>query len=181
MCVGRPLSEAKCYCGQKCNDRRATKTNDKKGKRKVHDNKHDGSNKKSKLTCWSVANLVILKEITVLVKVEIISRTPMERVVLVKGLRTITQTKDDDVAWWIDLSATTHACKGRGWFKVFQPVDDGSVLHMGNKSSAPIFGVGSIVLEFTSGKTISLSNVLYVPKLRQNLVSGFVLNKCGFR
>ncbi|KAL0445977.1 UNVERIFIED_CONTAM: putative mitochondrial protein [Sesamum latifolium] len=66
---------------------------------------------------------------------------------------------DDDVAWWIDWGATTHACKDRGWFKVFQPVDDGSILHMGNESSAPIVGVGSIVLEFTSGKTINLSNV----------------------
>ncbi|KAL0453982.1 UNVERIFIED_CONTAM: Retrovirus-related Pol polyprotein from transposon TNT 1-94 [Sesamum latifolium] len=89
--------------------------------------------------------------------------------------------KDDDVAWWIDSGATTHACKDRGWFKVFQPVDDGFVLHMGNESSAPIVGVGSVVLEFTFGKTINLSNVLYVPRLRKNLVSGSVLNKCGFR
>ncbi|KAL0417138.1 UNVERIFIED_CONTAM: Retrovirus-related Pol polyprotein from transposon TNT 1-94 [Sesamum latifolium] len=59
---------------------------------------------------------------------------------------------DDDVAWWIDSGATTHACKDRGWFKAFQPVDDGSVLHMGNESSAPIVCVGSVVLEFTSGK-----------------------------
>ncbi|KAK4389624.1 hypothetical protein Sango_2299400 [Sesamum angolense] len=33
-------------------DRRATKTNDRKIKRKVHDNKQDGSNKKSKLAYW---------------------------------------------------------------------------------------------------------------------------------
>ncbi|KAK4397497.1 hypothetical protein Sango_1586300 [Sesamum angolense] len=55
----------------------------------------------------------------------------------------------------IDTGATTHACKDRGWFKMFQPVDDGLVLHMGNESSAPIASVGSVVLEFTSGKTIS--------------------------
>ncbi|KAL0453978.1 UNVERIFIED_CONTAM: hypothetical protein Slati_1375900 [Sesamum latifolium] len=67
------------------------------------------------------------EEIVVLVRVEIIPRTSMEQVVRVKGLRTIIQTKDDDVAWWIDSGATTHACKDRGWFKVFQPVDDGLV------------------------------------------------------
>ncbi|KAL0373332.1 UNVERIFIED_CONTAM: Retrovirus-related Pol polyprotein from transposon TNT 1-94 [Sesamum radiatum] len=77
--------------------------------------------------------------------------------------------------------ATTHARKDRGWFKVFQPVDDGSVLHMGNESSAPIVGVGSVVLEFTSGKTINLSNVMYARRLHKNLVSGSVLNKCGYR
>ncbi|KAL0409329.1 UNVERIFIED_CONTAM: Retrovirus-related Pol polyprotein from transposon TNT 1-94 [Sesamum radiatum] len=68
--------------------------------------------------------------------------------------------KDDDVAWWIDSGATAHAYKDRGWFKVLQPVDDGSILHMGNESSAPIVGVGSVVLEFTSAKIINLSNVL---------------------
>ncbi|KAL0447375.1 UNVERIFIED_CONTAM: Retrovirus-related Pol polyprotein from transposon RE2 [Sesamum latifolium] len=155
-------------------DRRATKINDRKGKRKVHDYKHDGSNKKSKLTCWKCGKSGLR------VRVEIISRTSMERVVRVKGLRTIIQTKDDDVAWWIDSGATTHACKDRGWFKAFQPVDDGSVLHMGNESSAPIVGVGSVVLNYF-WKNNNLSNVLYVPNFHKNLVSGFVLNKCGFR
>ncbi|KAL0449315.1 UNVERIFIED_CONTAM: Copia protein [Sesamum latifolium] len=62
---------------------------------------------------------------------------------------------DDDVAWWIDSGATTHACKDRGWFKVFQPVDDGLILHMGNESSAPIVGVGSVVLKFTLEKQLT--------------------------
>ncbi|KAL0318257.1 UNVERIFIED_CONTAM: hypothetical protein Scaly_2850200 [Sesamum calycinum] len=160
-------------------DRRATKTNDKKGTRKVHDNKHDGSNKKSKLTCWKCGKSGYFKRDCRVGKGGNYFKTPMERVVRVKGLRTITQTKDDDVAWWIDSGATTHACKNCGWFKVFQPMDDGSILHMENELSAPIVGVGSVVLEFTSRKIINLSNVLYVPKLRKNLVSGPVLNKCG--
>lgn len=40
-----------------------------------------------------------------------------------------------------------------------EPVEDGSVLHMGNESSAPIVGVGNIVLNFISGKTVYLCNV----------------------
>ncbi|GJV26886.1 zinc finger, CCHC-type containing protein [Tanacetum coccineum] len=33
----------------------------------------------------------------------------------------------------------------------------------------------------SSGKSITLFNVLYVPKLRKNLISGPVLNKCGYK
>ncbi|GJX56254.1 hypothetical protein Tco_0286151 [Tanacetum coccineum] len=40
---------------------------------------------------------------------------------------------------------------------------------------------GSVALEFSSGKTITLFNMLYVPKLHKNLVSGPMLNKCGYK
>nr|GEZ57131.1 zinc finger, CCHC-type [Tanacetum cinerariifolium] len=39
----------------------------------------------------------------------------------------------------------------------------------------------SVALEFSYGKIVTLFNVLYVPKLRKNLVSGPVLNKCGYK
>ncbi|GKE30341.1 zinc finger, CCHC-type containing protein [Tanacetum coccineum] len=94
---------------------------------------------------------------------------------------TIPKTKVDAIAWWIDSGATTHVCKDCCWFKTFKPVDDGSVLYMGDAHFAPIHGKGSVVLEFSSGKTITLFNVLYVPKLHKNLISGPVLNKCEYK
>ncbi|GJQ99732.1 zinc finger, CCHC-type containing protein [Tanacetum coccineum] len=51
---------------------------------------------------------------------------------------------------------------------------------MGDDHFAPVHGKGSVVLEFSSRKSITLFNVLYVPKLRKNLISGPVLNKCGY-
>nr|GEZ71406.1 hypothetical protein [Tanacetum cinerariifolium] len=66
----------------------------------------------------------------------------------------------DAIAWWIDSGATTHVCKDHCWFKTFKPVEDGSVLYMGNDHFAPIHGKGSVALEFCSGKTITLFNVL---------------------
>ncbi|GKC80006.1 zinc finger, CCHC-type containing protein [Tanacetum coccineum] len=87
----------------------------------------------------------------------------------------------DAIAWWIDFGATTHVCKDRCWFKTYEPVEDGSVLYMGDDHFAPVHGKGSVVLEFSSGKSITLFNVLYVPKLRKNLISGPVLNKCGYK
>ncbi|KAI5441034.1 hypothetical protein KIW84_010479 [Lathyrus oleraceus] len=89
--------------------------------------------------------------------------------------------QDDAIAWWIDSGATTHVCKDRFWFKTLVPVEDGSVLYMGDDHFAPVEGKGNVVLEFSSRKTITLFNVLYVPKLRKNLISGPVLNKLGYK
>ncbi|GJY66167.1 zinc finger, CCHC-type containing protein [Tanacetum coccineum] len=112
---------------------------------------------------------------------KVVKRATQMLVVRERGLRTNPKTKVDAIAWWIDSGATTHVCKDRCWFKTYEPVEDGSVLYMGDEHFAPIHGKGSVALEFSSGKTITLFNVLYVPKLRKNLVSGPVLNKCGYK
>ncbi|GJZ05277.1 zinc finger, CCHC-type containing protein [Tanacetum coccineum] len=87
----------------------------------------------------------------------------------------------DVIAWWIDSGATTHVCKDRCWFNTYEPVEEGFVLYMGDDHFAPVHGKGSVTLEFSFGKTITWFNVLYVPKLRKNLVSGPMLNKCGYK
>ncbi|GJX88992.1 zinc finger, CCHC-type containing protein [Tanacetum coccineum] len=132
--------------------------NSKGKKRKFHDKKDD-SNKRSKMTCWKCGKPGHFK----------------------KDCRVKKNNGDDEIAWWIDSGATCHACKDRCWFVTFQPVEDGSVLHMGDESTKPILGRGNVVIEFSSGKTITLFNVVYVPGLRKNLMSGPVLNKCGYK
>ncbi|XP_048611342.1 uncharacterized protein LOC125585743 [Brassica napus] len=66
--------------------------------------------------------------------------------------------RDDEVVWWIDSGATTHVCKDREWFTTYEQVQDGSILHMGNESTALILGRGKVVLEFSSGKTLDLKD-----------------------
>nr|GEV92177.1 zinc finger, CCHC-type [Tanacetum cinerariifolium] len=104
----------------------------------------------------------------------VVKRTTKMLVVRDKGLRTNSKTK-------IDSGTTTHVCKDRCWFKTFEPVKDGSVLYMGDEHFASVHGKGSVALEFSSRKTITLFHVLYVPKLCKNLVSGPMLNKCGYK
>nr|GEU40741.1 zinc finger, CCHC-type [Tanacetum cinerariifolium] len=48
--------------------------------------------------------------------------------------------KDDDVAWWVDSGATVHVCKDRCWFKTYESLNDGSILDMGNESTALAHG-----------------------------------------
>nr|GEW63236.1 zinc finger, CCHC-type [Tanacetum cinerariifolium] len=71
----------------------------------------------------------------------------------------------DAITWWIDSGAITHVCKDRCWFKTYEPVEDGYVLYMGDNHFAHVHGKGSVVLESSSGKSITLFNALYVPKL----------------
>ncbi|GJX47833.1 zinc finger, CCHC-type containing protein [Tanacetum coccineum] len=112
---------------------------------------------------------------------EVVMRRTQMLVVRERGLRTILKTKVDAIAWWIDSDATTHVCKDRCWFKTYESVEDGSVLYMGDDHFTPVYGKGSVVLEFSLGKSITLFNVLYVPKLRKNLISDPLLNKCGYK
>ncbi|GJS01852.1 zinc finger, CCHC-type containing protein [Tanacetum coccineum] len=87
----------------------------------------------------------------------------------------------DAIAWWIDSGATTYVCKDCCWFKTYELMKDRSVFYMGDDHFAHVHGKGSVVLEFSSEKSITLLNVLYVSKLRKNLISGPVLNKCGYK
>ena len=52
---------------------------------------------------------------------------------------------------------------------------------MGNSATSEVQGLGKVVLKMTSGKELTLNNVMYVPDIRKNLVSGLLLNKHGFR
>nr|GEW42524.1 zinc finger, CCHC-type [Tanacetum cinerariifolium] len=90
----------------------------------------------------SVVRLVTSRGIVVLV----IRRTKM-LVVREKGLRTIPKTK------------------------TYPPVEDGSVLYTGDDHFTLVNGKGSVVLEFSLGKSITLFNVYESDK--------YILSKCG--
>ena len=52
---------------------------------------------------------------------------------------------------------------------------------MGNSSTAAIKGKGKVDLEFTFGKTLMLTDVYHVPKVRKNLKSRSLVNKDSFK
>ncbi|GJY22001.1 zinc finger, CCHC-type containing protein [Tanacetum coccineum] len=91
------------------------------------------------------------------------------------------KSKYDDVAWWVDSVATVHVCKDRCWFKTYESLNDGSILHIGNESIALLHGRGYVDLMFCSGKIVLLFNVLHVPNIGKNLVSSSVLSNCGYK
>ncbi|XP_073120423.1 uncharacterized protein [Henckelia pumila] len=50
-------------------------------------------------------------------------------------------------------------------------------LFMGNSATSEVVGVGNVVLKMTSGKEMTLKNVLHMPDIQKNLVSGSLLSK----
>ena len=52
---------------------------------------------------------------------------------------------------------------------------------MRNSATFEIKGQGKVVLKVTFVKELTLTNVLYVPNIRKNLMSGSLLNNHGFR
>ncbi|CAL5339659.1 unnamed protein product [Camellia sinensis] len=83
--------------------------------------------------------------------------------------------------WWVDIGATRHICSEKKMFSTYQVVDNEEQLYMGNSSTSKVEGKGQVVLKMTSGKELTLKDVLHVPEIRKNLVSGSLLSKNGFR
>ena len=83
--------------------------------------------------------------------------------------------------WWIDTGATRHICGDKNLFSEYKHMDDGEKLYMGNSSASNVEGKGNVLLKFTSGKVVTLTDVLHVPEIRKNLVSGPILSKKGFK
>ena len=83
--------------------------------------------------------------------------------------------------WWLDTGATHHVCSDKKMFSSYHNIDNGEQLFMGKSSSSKIEGQGKVVLKMTSGKELTLNDVLHVPEIRKNLVYESLLSKKGFK
>ncbi|GKC51087.1 zinc finger, CCHC-type containing protein [Tanacetum coccineum] len=154
--------------GPSVNMTKEGKNKQNKGKKRSNENNSgSSSNKKPKLECWKCSKTDHFKRDCRSGK-----RNNANAGGSGKG------SKDHSLNQGQNL---VNVCKDRCWFKTFELVEDGSILYRGDEHFSPVHGKGSVVLEFSSGKIVTLFNVLYVPKLRKNLVFGPVLNKCGYK
>ncbi|XP_074337414.1 uncharacterized protein LOC141674602 [Apium graveolens] len=138
-------------------------------KRKFKENNNTCSNKKPKLACWKCGKSGHFKKDCRVGKGKYNaglsgSKDPEKQQgqILVQNYNSgqnymsliskALYVLDDNVAWWIDSGATSHVCKDLRWFEDFHPIEDGSILKMGNVATEPIKGLGNVKLVFTSGK-----------------------------
>ena len=82
--------------------------------------------------------------------------------------------------WKLDSGASHHMCSHRNWFISYQSVDEG-VVFMGNGIPCQTIGVGSIRIRMFNGIVRELTDVIYVPELKSNLISLGVLDSCGYK
>jgi len=82
--------------------------------------------------------------------------------------------------WWMDTGANINVCADACLFSSYQAGGTGALL-MENGSHAHVLGAGTVVLKFTSGKTVLLKNMQHVPSSRKNLVSSSQMCRDGFK
>ena len=80
-----------------------------------------------------------------------------------------------------NTGVTCHVCSDKKMFSTFKPIETREKVFIGNFATSDIKGQGKVVLKMTSGKELTLTNALYVPEIRMNLVSGSLLNSHGFQ
>ncbi|KAF3641596.1 hypothetical protein FXO38_21557 [Capsicum annuum] len=83
--------------------------------------------------------------------------------------------------WWMDYGATRHVCANKELFSSFASAQVEEMIYMANSATTKIEGTGKLCLKMTSGKVLTVNNVLYVPELRRNLISISLLDKNGFK
>jgi len=85
----------------------------------------------------------------------------------------------DNSDWWLDTGATCHVCSNKDLLSTYIAAKEN--VSMVNCSTADVLGTGIVVLVLTSGKTLILKTVKYVPSIFKNLVSGSLLCDTGMR
>ena len=73
----------------------------------------------------------------------------------------------NDNEWWIDIGATRHVSYDKTLFKTFVHEGDVHELYMGNSSIPKVGGYGRVDLNLSSGKLLTLNEVLYAPEIRK--------------
>ena len=87
----------------------------------------------------------------------------------------------NNAEWIYNTRASRNYCANKELMQDFKDMTGSECVYMRNSTTTRVMGKGKILLKFTFGKLLSLSNVLYVPSLRRNFVSGILLNKDGLK
>ena len=83
--------------------------------------------------------------------------------------------------WIVNTGATDHVARDRVGFIEYRRVPASSRwMRIENESRVEVLGIGTYKLQLRHGRTLLLHDVLYAPRMRQNLLSVNILLELGF-
>ena len=65
-------------------------------------------------------------------------------------------------------------------FTSLESIANSERVYKGSSATSEIVEQGKVILKMTSEKELTLNNVLFMPKIKKNLVSSFLLSRHGF-
>eukprot|EP00253_Pinus_taeda_P018459 PITA_18459 len=82
----------------------------------------------------------------------------------------LSASNEDDI-WYVDSGASSHMTGNKEIFDSLEEIINGSKIYLGDDNGYQIKGHGAISVKLPNGKISHLSNVLYVPGIKKNLIS----------
>ena len=89
-------------------------------------------------------------------------------------------TDVDSEAWWVDSALSRHVAKMRDFFVDMKEVKAGDHrVYMGNKTYYDVLGIETVKIMTLGERNLYLSDVLFAPTMRCNLISIPCLDEKG--
>ena len=79
--------------------------------------------------------------------------------------------EDEADTWFVDSSAYIHMTGNNHLFEDFKETNSGSNIYLGDDRGYQIKGYGNIPVVFPDGNIRHIHNVMYVPRIKKNLIS----------
>ena len=84
-----------------------------------------------------------------------------------------------DDSWILDSGASRHMTSKKDWYSSWKPLQEPINVIVGNNAKCPAEGLGTISFVAATGEEKKLSDVLYVPQIKRNLISIGVITDRG--
>ncbi|XP_019442233.1 PREDICTED: uncharacterized protein LOC109346948 [Lupinus angustifolius] len=92
-------------------------------------------------------------------------------------MTTTKNSEEDGDFWYLDTGCSNHMTGKKGWFTTLDESTKSQV-KFADHSAVSAEGIGKVMIKRRDGKSAYISNVLYVPKMKSNLLSlGQLLEK----
>ncbi|GJX28768.1 hypothetical protein Tco_0236847, partial [Tanacetum coccineum] len=120
-----------------------------------------------------------------LFRLSLMEERPVKKVVLDETIGFLESNEHPELlkvrarGWYLLTRCTVHVCNSRDMFVEYQPVT-GHEMVLENNSPVDVVGFGTVKLQLTSGKVLTLENVFHMPKITKCCISVSKLTKMGF-